>query len=197
MQPNDLADAASELRDGGVVIIPTDTVYGLAAAADDSAAVERMFRLKQRPIDVKVAVLVADADQARQFVVLGPAGEALADRYWPGPLTIVAPRHVVGSLAAGDDETLGVRCPDDAVARALATEVGPVAATSANLHGQATPTRAADAVDLFPDVRVALDDGPRPGSASTVVSVVDGDVVLLREGPITEADIKAVVQSDS
>ena len=197
MQPDDMSAAARELRNGGVVITPTDTVYGLAAAADHSSAVDAMFALKQRPVDVKIAVLVADADQARQYVALGPAGEALAARYWPGPLTIVAPRHVVGSLAAGDDETLGVRCPDDEVARALARDVGPIAATSANLHGLDTPTRAAEVAALFPDVTVVLDDGPRPGTASTVVSVVDDVPVVLREGPISAADIEAIVGGDS
>lgn len=197
MQPDDLTDAVRELRGGGVVVIPTDTVYGLAAAADQSAAVDAMFALKQRPVDVKVAVLVADADQARHYVDLGPVGEALAARHWPGPLTIVAPRHVIGSLAAGDDETLGVRCPDDDVARALAAQVGPIAATSANLHGLDTPTRAAEVAALFPDVAVVLDDGPRPGAASTVVSVVNGRPEVLREGPIAQADIDAIVGDDS
>ncbi|MDG2027136.1 MAG: L-threonylcarbamoyladenylate synthase [Acidimicrobiales bacterium] len=197
MTPTDLDDAAQAMRAGDVVVIPTDTVYGLAAAADNSAGVEAMFRLKNRPVDVNVAVLVADADQARQYVDLGPAGEALADRYWPGPLTIVAVRHAVGSLAAGDDETLGVRCPDEAVARALAERVGPVAATSANLHGQDTPGRADAVADLFPDVSVVIDDGARPGAASTVVSVVDGVAVVLREGPISAADIDAVIEADS
>lgn len=197
MAPDDLADAAREMRGGGVVIIPTDTVYGLAAAADHTAAVEAMFALKQRPVDVKVAVLVADIDQARNYVDLGPAGEALAARFWPGPLTIVAPRHVPGSLAAGDDETLGVRCPDDAVARALAAEVGPIAATSANLHGGDTPARAAEVAELFPDVRVVLDDGPRPGAASTVVSVVETPAIVLRPGPVSAADIEAIVGIDS
>ena len=192
-----MADAARELRGGGVVVIPTDTVYGLAAAADQTAAVEAMFALKQRPVDVTVAVLVTDTDQARRFVDLGPVGEALAARYWPGPLTIVAPRHVVGSLAAGDDETLGVRCPDDEVARSLAAEVGPIAATSANLHGHDTPARAAEVAALFPDVAVVLDDGPRPGSASTVVSVVDPHPVVLRVGAISEADIEAIAGDDS
>ncbi|MEM7142883.1 MAG: L-threonylcarbamoyladenylate synthase [Actinomycetota bacterium] len=197
MEPTDIDDAAAAMQAGAVVVIPTDTVYGLAAAADQTAAVEAMFRLKNRPVDVKVAVLVADAVQARRFVDLGPAGEALVERYWPGPLTIVAPRHVVGSLAAGDDETLGVRCPDDAVARALAERVGPVAATSANLHGAETPARAAEVAELFPDAAVVIDDGPRPGAASTVVSVVDGAPTVLREGPISAADIDAVVAADS
>lgn len=197
MESNDIARATAEMRNGGVVVIPTDTVYGLAAAAEHSAAVDAMFALKQRPVDVRVAVLVADAEQARRYVDLGPAGEALAARFWPGPLTIVAPRHVVGSLAAGDDETLGVRCPDDPVARALAAEVGPIAATSANLHGGDTPTRAGEVAELFPDVAVVLDDGPRPGAASTVVSVVGPTVEVLREGPISPAEIEAVVDGGS
>lgn len=197
MEPDDLANAVRALRGGGVAVVPTDTVYGLAAAADDTAAVESMFAMKQRPVDVKVAVLVTDVDQARQFVDLGPLGERLAARYWPGPLTIVAHRHVPGSLAAGDEETLGVRCPDDAVCRALAAEVGPIAATSANLHGADTPARAAEVAELFPDVAVVIDDGPRPGSASTVVSVLDGAPVVLRDGPITAADIEAVAAADS
>jgi L-threonylcarbamoyladenylate synthase len=192
-----MADAVRELRRGGVIVMPTDTVYGLAAAADQGAAVDAMFALKQRPVDVKVAVLVADTDQARQFVDLGPAGEALAARYWPGPLTIVAPRHAIGSLAAGDDETLGVRCPGDDVARALAAEVGPIAATSANLHGHETPARAAEVAALFPDVAVVLDDGPRPGAASTVVSVLAPHPVVLRPGPVSEADIEAIAGGDS
>lgn len=197
MEPNDIARAAAEMRNGGVVVIPTDTVYGLAAAAEHSAAVDAMFALKQRPVDVRVAVLVADTDQARRYVDLGSVGEALAARFWPGSLTIVAPRHVVGSLAAGDDETLGVRCPDDTVARALAAEVGPVAATSANLHGGDTPARAGEVAELFPDVAVVLDDGPRPGAASTVVSVVGPTVEVLREGPISAAEIEAVVDGGS
>ncbi|MEQ8840545.1 MAG: L-threonylcarbamoyladenylate synthase [Acidimicrobiales bacterium] len=197
MEPDDLENAVRDLRSGGVVIIPTDTVYGLAAAAENSAAVDAMFALKNRPVDVLVAVLVADIDQARNYVDLGPAGEALAARFWPGPLTIVAPRHVVGSLAAGDDETLGVRCPDDVVAVALASAVGPISATSANVHGGDTPVRAAEVAALFPTIATVLDDGPRPGVASTVVSVVGPTPVVLREGSITEAEIEAIVASDS
>jgi L-threonylcarbamoyladenylate synthase len=197
VEPTDIPDAVQALGRGDPIVIPTDTVYGLAAAAENSEAVAAIFALKNRPVDVKVAVLVADIDQARAYVDLGPAGERLAARYWPGPLTIVAPRHVTGSLAAGDDETLGVRCPNDEVARTLAARVGPLAATSANLHGVDTPARAAEVADLFPSVSLVIDDGPRPGAASTVVSVVGGVAVVLREGPISEADIAAVAEADS
>lgn len=194
-QSRDAAIAA--LLQGEVVIVPTDTVYGLAAAADNSAAVTRMYALKERPVDVKVAVLVADQAQAEQFVDLGVVGRALASAFWPGPLTIVAPRHVIGSLHAGDNETLGVRCPADPLLCELAAAVGPIAATSANRHGEPTATTAGDAADAFPAVEVIVDGGPRPGSASTVVSVVEPVLEILREGPVTAADIDAVVGDDS
>jgi L-threonylcarbamoyladenylate synthase len=185
----DIEAAILALQRGDLAIIPTDTVYGLAAAGEDSAAVETMFSLKRRPVDRMVAVLVADLEQAQRFVHLGPLGRALAETFWPGPLTIVAARHAIGSLAVGDDESLGVRCPDDAACRALAAAVGPIAATSANLHGHPTPKTAAEVARLFPDIDAVIDDGPRPGAASTVVSVVGEVPEIIRDGPISSTDI--------
>ena len=185
--------AAALIKAGGVTVFPTDTVYGLAAAAENTAAVEAMFSLKRRPVDVKVAVLVADLAQAERYVLLGADGRLLAEAFWPGPLTIIAERHAAGSLAAGDDVSLGVRCPDDAVCRTIAAEVGPIAATSANLHGHPTPATVVEVARLFPAVVAVIDDGPRPGAASTVVSIVDGLPEMLREGPISMADIDAAL----
>lgn len=190
-------DYVAALRAGDVVIMATDTVYGLVAAADDSKAVAQMFALKNRPIDARVAVLVADVAQAAHHVALGPTGARLADAFWPGPLTLVAPRHVIGSLAAGDDDSLGVRCPDDETVRALAAAVGPLAATSANIHGGSTATSARDATDLFPSIGLVLDGGPRPGRASTVVSLMGDEPEVLREGSITAADIEVALRRDS
>jgi len=191
--PGQLDAATKALRRGEVVIVPTDTVYGLAAAAENNAAVEAMFSLKRRPVDVKVAVLVADLAQAERYVRLGPVGRSLAETFWPGPLTIVAERHAAGSLAAGDDDSLGVRCPDDAVCCVLAASVGPLAATSANLHGDPTPASAAEVAQLFPDVVTVVDDGPRPGAASTVVSLIGELPEVIRDGPISSADIDAAL----
>lgn len=182
------------LRAGEPVILATDTVYGLAAAADRSEAVSRIFALKNRPVDVHMAVLVADPAQARAYVDLGRAGEALAAEFWPGPLTIVAPRRDDGALAAGDDDTIGVRCPDEPFVREVATAVGPIAATSANLHGEPTPTTAQEVAACFPGVTVVVDGGARSGAASTVVTVAGPEPVVLREGPIGEAEIAAVVR---
>lgn len=181
------------LRDGRVVLLPTDTVYGLAVMATDSDALAALFALKQRPVDTSVAVLVADTAQAARHVDLGAGGRVLARRFWPGALTIVAERIDDGAVAAGTESTLGVRCPDDDFVRSVAAEVGPVAASSANLHGQPTPILCADAAEIFDTVEVVVDGGPRQGSASTVVSIVDGTVEMLREGPVSMADVSAAL----
>ncbi|MCY3851225.1 MAG: L-threonylcarbamoyladenylate synthase [Acidimicrobiaceae bacterium] len=192
---SDLDRVVAALRAGRVVLLPTDTVYGLAVMATDGAALAALFALKQRPVDASVAVLVADSAQAARHVDLGAAGRALAERFWPGALTIVANRIDDGVVAAGTDSTLGVRCPDDAFVRSVAALVGPVAASSANLHGEPTPELCADAARIFDTVEIAVDGGPRKGSASTVVSIVDGAPVLLREGPVSAADITAAVNA--
>ncbi|MDE0067815.1 MAG: L-threonylcarbamoyladenylate synthase [Acidimicrobiaceae bacterium] len=192
---SDLDRVVAALRAGQVVLLPTDTVYGLAVMATNSEALAAVFALKRRPIDTSVAVLVADAAQAARYVDLGLAGNALAERFWPGALTIVANRIDDGALAAGNGSTIGVRCPDDAFVRSVAALVGPVAASSANVHGEPTPELCADAARIFDTVEIAVDGGPREGSASTVVSIVDGAPVLLREGPVSIADITAAVNT--
>ena len=128
-----LAAAALELRSGGVVILPTDTVYGLTALASDGVAVGDLFERKGRSADRRVAVLVADADQAQQVVTAGQAFSLLAGALWPGPLTIVCNRaDGFGPWLGEGGATVGVRCPDHDLVRALAAEVGPIATTSAN-----------------------------------------------------------------
>ena len=188
---SDLDRVVAALREGQVVLLPTDTVYGLAVMATNSAAVAAVFALKQRPVDTSVAVLVADIAQAVSYVDLGADGNALAERFWPGALTIVANRTDNGAVAAGTDSTLGVRCPDDDFIRSVAAAVGPLAASSANLHGQPTPSSCVEAAEIFDTVQIVVDGGPRQGSASTVVSIIDGAPVLLRRGPISMANINA------
>ncbi len=190
---SDLGAVVAALRSGRVVLLPTDTVYGLAVMATDGDALAALFALKQRPVDTSVAVLVADTAQAARYVDLGATGRALAGQFWPGALTIVADRTDDGAVAAGTESSLGVRCPDDDFVRSVAAEVGPVAASSANLHGEPTPVSCADAAEIFDTVEIVIDGGVRLGSASTVVSVIDGTVEILREGPVKKADIAAAV----
>ena len=192
---NDLDRVVAALQEGQIVLLPTDTVYGLAVMATNSAAVAAVFALKQRPVDTSVVVLVADIAQAARYVDLGVDGNALAERFWPGALTIVANRIDNGAVAAGTESTLGVRCPDDDFVRSVAAAVGPLAASSANLHGQPTPSSCAEAAEIFDTVQIVVDGGPRQGSASTVVSIIDGAPVLLRQGPISMTNINAALSA--
>lgn len=173
------------LRRGATVVIPTDTVYGLAARADDADAMDRLFALKGRDIAKSIAVLVADLGQARTLTTHGLDRFA---RFWPGPLTVVVPRAPSAVLHIGtDDATVGIRCPDDTFVRRLAAEVGPIAATSANESGAPTPPTAAEIAAIFPDVSLVVDGGPRRGLASTVIDATVDPPTVLRTGALSPA----------
>ena len=191
-----LKAAAEALRAGLAVALPTDTVYGLAADVSVPGATDRIFELKHRPHDVDLPVLVADADQALGLATAVPESAiALMTRFWPGAITLVIPR--APDLAADlgeDDATIGVRCPDHAVPRALCAIVGPLATTSANLHGEPTPETAGRVAEVFGDaLAVVLDGGPCAGSASTVVDCTGVEPKLLREGRIAWDDVLAAL----
>jgi L-threonylcarbamoyladenylate synthase len=182
-----LAEAADVLLAGGVVAVPTDTVYGLAALASEPAAVDLLFELKNRPREVQVPVLVADVEQARALAVIAaPYVEALISRYWPGALTIVLDR-------LDGDGTVGVRCPASAVVQELCRHVGPLATTSANVHGEPPLTTAAAVEAQFGPSLAVIDGGPCDGQPSTVIDCTDGSgPVLLRAGAIDFSDIESV-----
>ncbi len=179
-----IAAARHELCHGRPVVIPTDTVYGLAAKAAEPGAVGQLFELKERPAERSIAVLVADLSDAEALVQFGPMAGKLAECFWPGPLTIVATRQPGALPHLGDASTIGVRLPDDDLVRALAVD-GPLAVTSANRHGAPTPATAQEVAELFPTVRVVVDGGHRPGASSTVVDTTGAVPVVLRSGPVT------------
>ncbi len=188
-----LARAVEALRAGEVVIVPTDTVYGLAVDPRNTGV---LFALKHRPLDVALPVLVADVEQALALAAdgLAPAVQRLMGRWWPGGLTLVVPRRRGLDLDLGgpDDTTIGLRLPDHPVPVALAEAVGPLAVTSANRHGQSTPATAAAVVDqLGPGVGLALDAGPCVAAPSTVVAWTGGELRVLREGAVDSGEILA------
>ena len=186
-----VAAALAALREGEPVAVPTDTVYGLAADAADPDAVQRLFELKERPEDRSIAVLVANVADAEALVKLTPSARRLAERFWPGPLTIVAERFPDAAPHLGTGSTIGVRLPSDGIMRAIA-EPGPLAVTSANLHGGPTPPTAQGVAELFPTLSLVIDAGPRPGASSTVVDMTKTRPVILREGSIALDEISAV-----
>lgn len=192
--PDEAIRAAKEaLLDGGVVAIPTDTVYGLAADAFRPGATDRLFKVKQRPRDVNLPVLVSGIDEALSLGAAVPSGAlALMDRFWPGPVTVVIPcRPGLGADLGDDEATVGVRCPDHPVAMALCWAVGPLATTSANVHGQPTLCTAAEVDETLGDaVDLVLDGGRCDGDPSTVVDCTGQEPKLLREGRVPWAELR-------
>lgn len=189
---------AAALAAGGAVVLPTDTVYGLAALPRDHAATDRLFELKGRTAHTPLAVLCADVEQVLELV--DPSAAALVrtagGTWWPGPLTLVLPRRIGVPLYLGEpDTTIGVRIPDHALVRGVATRVGPIAATSANRHGEPTSARAADAAAaLGPGVALVVDGGDLAVTASTVVDATHRPWTVLREGPVPGAEVLALQQ---
>lgn len=183
--------AADALLAGGCVVLPTDTVYGLAALATLPAGSDRLFAAKDRGADHPLAVLVAGIDQALTLVEppSAAARQAMA-RHWPGPLTLVlrrAPEARAMELG-GEPGTIGVRCPDHAFVRALASRVGPIATTSANRTGEPTAPSALDAArSLVRAPDLVVDGGPARGIASTVVDCTHEPWRVLRIGALAES----------
>jgi L-threonylcarbamoyladenylate synthase len=193
--PEGRAEAIDVLRRGGVVAIPTDTVYGVAVALDTVGGVERLFQVKRRPPEKAVMVLLDDVEQVADLVDVTPAARALAD-LWPGGLTLVLPLRagapLPNALTAGIP-TLGVRVPNHDTPRALARAVGPLPATSANPSGEPEARSAADVVATLGErVDLVVDGGPSPGGVpSTVVDCAAEPVRIVRAGAIAVAEIAA------
>ena len=188
---HEITRAARILRDGGLVAVPTETVYGLAARADDDEAVSRIYRAKGRPDFNPLIVHVASLELARKLADFSDVAEKLAAEHWPGPLTLVLPRRQDAGLAEAVTaglETVAIRMPSHAVMRALLEESGlPIAAPSANRSGFISPTSAAHVLaSLDGRIDAVIDGGVcEQGLESTIAAVrADGSVVVLRPGPI-------------
>lgn len=187
--------AAAALRRGEIVVLPTDTVYGVAADAFSAPAVQLLLEAKGRGRDVPPPVLVPEPRTLDGLATDVPAyARRLVEEFWPGPLTVVLQAQPTLLWDLGETNgTVAIRMPDDEVALALLRETGPLAVTSANLHGQPAALSAADAKEqLGDDVAVYLDGGPaRGGVASTIVDCTKERPIVLRRGAIDDADVFA------
>ena len=198
-RPEAIAVAAQALAAGELVALPTETVYGLGARADDDAAVARIFAAKGRPSDHPLIVHVADIAGAQAFAAhWSTLAQRLAEAFWPGPLTLIVPRRAGhGAAAAAGQDSIGLRCPAHPVAHALlqaaaALGVAGVAAPSANRFGRVSPTTAAHVQQEFGDALLVLDGGACPvGIESTIVDCTRGVPVLLRPGMLTRTQVEA------
>jgi L-threonylcarbamoyladenylate synthase len=189
--------AGSIIRSGGLVAFPTETVYGLGANALDERAVASIFAAKRRPTTDPLIVHLADAATLAQVAQPADAALLLADRFWPGPLTLVLPKQpsVPANVTAGL-ETVAVRVPAHALARAIIAAAGvPVAAPSANLFGRPSPTRAEHVLaDLGGRIDAVVDGGPTPvGVESTIVDLTGQEPRLLRPGGLPSELVEAAL----
>lgn len=193
-----IGEAVARLREGGLVAVPTETVYGLAADSTNAAAVAEIYRTKGRPDFNPLIVHVADLDSARTLGQFGDLATRFAEALWPGPLTIVVPRNencpVAAAVTAGLD-TIALRCPAHPVMRELLMESGLfLAAPSANRSGGISPTTA-DHVErsLGDSAPLILDGGAcETGIESTIVAVDNGNYRILRPGPVTQAELEQI-----
>ncbi len=189
--PQAISRAAAELRSGHVIAAPTETVYGLMALWKSAAARQEIYRLKHRPADKRLQMLAPDVETA---VMAGLKPNAMlkkiGDAFWPGPLTVI--------VEANDGDTIGLRIPNHPFILKLLRELGePLAATSANLSGTPAAITPSDAVANLDSRPALLINGGEVtvtgGASSTVVSIVGGELKILRQGPVTQEDIQKVL----
>jgi L-threonylcarbamoyladenylate synthase len=189
--------ALDVLNHGGLVAFPTDTVYGLAAPAFESAVVDRLYLAKGRSHEKAIAILLGHADELPRVADRPkPMALQLARHFWPGALTLIVPRHPLVPDAVSPLPTVGVRIPDHPVALALLAKTGPLAVTSANISGTDSP-KTAQAVEAQMDGRVhlILDGGKTDGGVpSTVVDCTTEQPVILRPGPVTMKMLKKALK---
>lgn len=196
--PAGRAAAVATLRGGGIVAMPTDTVYGIGVAPGAPDGLARLFAAKDRPLDKAIVLLLSDEDQAATVGVMRPAARALAARFWPGGLTLVlkqAPEAALPAELTGGAATIGVRLPDHECPRALARALGPLPVTSANLSGRPDARDAGGVLDQLGErVDLVLDGGSARGGVPSTVVDCSGDLPrVLRAGAIAAADLAAVL----
>lgn len=194
--PQALLEALAVLKKGGLVVYPTDTVYGVGGLAFDPGVIKQIYLVKGRDYTKAIPILLSDpVELSRVALDIGKAAHKLAERFWPGPLTLVVPRHPDLPENISPDATIGVRMPDHPVALSLLRISGPLATTSANLSGEISTRSASEVVEQIGGrIPLVLDGGITPGGTdSTVVDCTSSEPVILREGPISLQQIKQVL----
>ena len=184
------------LQSGGLVAFPTDTVYGVGALAFDQRAIESIYAAKDRPVEKAIPVLIGDKDDLAKVADDVPlVALRLIDRFWPGPLTVLVPKKATLPEAISATSTVGVRVPDHEVARGLLRLAGPMAVTSANISGKASPITARQVLaQLGGRIAMIIDGGETPGGIpSTLVDCMGTEIQILREGPISKEELLSAV----
>jgi len=191
-----LAHAIDVLKNGGLVAFPTDTVYGLASMAFDVQAIERLYVVKGRNNTKAIALLIGSVSELDQVAVnVSKSAMMLADKFWPGPLTLILHRHPQLPEALAPLPTIGVRVPNHPLALALLHRTGPLAVTSANLAGKSSANTTQEVLSqLDGRIHLILDGGRSPGGVpSTIVDCTTSEFKILRPGPISKTEFKSAL----
>jgi L-threonylcarbamoyladenylate synthase len=192
LHPKELMEAVDLLKGGGLVVYPTDTLYGLGADPYDNAAMDRLYRVKRRPWTEPMSLVVGDIEEAGRLAHLLESGRRLWKAFLPGPLTLLLPaKPEAPPPPVTRDGIVGLRYPEHPIPRAIAAEFGPVTTTSANRHGAPAPVRAEEAMtQLGTDVDLYIDAGPSPyGLPSTIVDLSRDPPTIKREGALTREEL--------
>ena len=192
----ELREVTDVLSSGGLIVYPTETLYGLGGDATSEIAAFKAFRAKKRPFDLPLSVAVSGMSMLRTVALASKTAERVFETFTPGPLSVLLPKKSsVPDVIASSDDTIAIRIPDHPIALQIIEQFGPILSTSANLHGGGNPTsidlareQLGDSVDIYIDV------GPTPiGKPSTIVEITRGSVSVVREGAIPVERIMEVV----
>ena len=196
--PGAITQAAAEARAGNLIVIPTDTLYGLACDAFNPAAVRMIYAAKQRPFSKPIPILLADHSDLQRVVRTVPdVAQTFINQYWPGPLTLLLPKHPDLPTEISNNDSVAVRIPNNQVGRDIIRAAGgALAVTSANLSGQEPAETAVDALNKLAGwVTAVVDDGPSPhAEASTILDCTGHELKILREGPISTQSLLSLAK---
>ena len=194
----DIPAAIRALKDGKVIVYPTDTLYGLGADIYNESAIKRIFRIKRRPEVMPLSIAVSDYDEIKNNAFVNNTAEILIKTFLPGKLTLILKKkRTISDQITGGLDKIAIRIPNNKIALEVLSRFGPLTATSANVHGNKTPFIISDIVMQFKknDISIYLDDGEIAGKPSTLVDVSDNEVKILREGAIGRKEIMEALKN--
>ena len=192
MKKLNLSKAIAALKNGKVIVYPTDTLYGLGADIFNDEAVKKVFKIKKREKTNALPIAVADVNELEKIAFVDDKSRCLIKAFLPGKLTVVLKKkNIVSDLVTGGSDNVAIRIPDNKIALYLLSNFGPLTATSANIHGKKTPVNIIDINIQFKssDIAVYIDNGTLDGEPSTIVDMTQEPFKIIRKGTITEKQI--------
>lgn len=194
INPKELKEAAEIIKQGGIVVFPTETVYGIGTNGLNESAIRKLFEVKNRPLNKPISLLVSDIEMIKEYTTnITDLEYKIIEKFFPGPLTIVLKKkNSIPNILTSQGATVGIRMPDSEIARKLIDLVGvPIATSSANISGNASEIDVQSVIeDLGENVDCYIDGGKsKIGMGSTVIEVVNNEIKILREGSITKKEI--------